>query len=119
MISHDIDRWKKKFFLVFTRERGTLDLSLNPQTVIDVKNMTLNPQTSTRVGDRILKTNYKFWVIYLHVIAERLNDFAKATLRTRLFGNHGVQGLFNQSNCPNYQELITEVGSLIDADKLL
>jgi hypothetical protein len=39
------------------------------------------------VGNRILLANYKFWIIYINVIAERLNDFAKATLRTRLFGD--------------------------------
>ena len=41
--THDCDKWKKKFYLVFTRERGTLDLSLNPQAPVDIKNMTLNP----------------------------------------------------------------------------
>lgn len=30
MTSFDVDKWKKKFYLVFTRERGILDLSLNP-----------------------------------------------------------------------------------------
>ena len=25
--SNDLDRWRKKFFLVFSRERGTLDIS--------------------------------------------------------------------------------------------
>lgn len=52
--SHDCDKWKKKFNMVFTRDRGTLDLSLNPSLPVDLKNMTLNPQSSTRVGNRIL-----------------------------------------------------------------
>jgi hypothetical protein len=120
LVSHDVDRWKKKFYLVFTRERGTLDLSLNPQKQVDLSNMTLNPESPTRVGDRILKSNYKFWVIYLYLISERLNDFAKATLRTRLFGNPetGAHGLFTEATCPQYHELIKHVGPLIDADKL-
>jgi hypothetical protein len=85
--SHDCEKWKKKFQMVFTRDRGTLDLSLNPQLPVEMKNMTLNPQSTSRVGNRILLANYKFWIIYINVIAERLNDFAKATLRTRLFGD--------------------------------
>ena len=43
MTSVDVDKWKKKFFLVFTRERGVLDLSLNPNMPIELKNITLNP----------------------------------------------------------------------------
>jgi hypothetical protein len=41
--TQDCDKWKKKFQMVFTRERGTLDLSLNPQLPVELKNMTLNP----------------------------------------------------------------------------
>jgi len=52
--SHDCDKWKKKFQMVFTRDRGTLDLSLNPSLPVELKNMTLNPQSTTRVGNRIL-----------------------------------------------------------------
>jgi hypothetical protein len=39
----DTDKWRKKFFLVFSRERGTLDLTLNPQAPLELKNLTLNP----------------------------------------------------------------------------
>ncbi len=85
--THDCDKWQKKFFMVFTRERGTLDLSLNPHSQVDLKNMTLNPQATTRVGDRIIKSNFKFWIIYIKIVASKLNDFARATLRTRLFGD--------------------------------
>jgi hypothetical protein len=115
-----LDKWKKKFYLVFTRERGVLDLSLYPNLPVDLKNITLNPYTSTRVGERILKTNHKFWIIYLHLIADKLNDFAKATLRTRLFGDPqtGTQGLFPSTSL-NYEELFKEIGSLIDAEKLV
>ena len=52
--TQDCDKWMKKFQMVFTRERGTLDLSLNPQLPVELKNMTLNPQSTTRVGNRIL-----------------------------------------------------------------
>jgi hypothetical protein len=53
------------------------------------------------------------------LISEKLNDFAKATLRTRLFGDpqNGTHGLFVPGS-PNYEELFKEVGALIDAEKL-
>jgi hypothetical protein len=65
MTSFDVDKWKKKFYLVFTRERGTLDLATNPSQPLDHKNLTLDPHSATRVGLRILKTNVKFWIIYI------------------------------------------------------
>lgn len=70
--------------MIFTRERGTLDLSLNPSVAIDIKNITLNPQQINKVSERILNGNAKFWVIFIHIVASRLNDFTKATLRARL-----------------------------------
>ena len=43
MASNDLDKWKKKFFLVFMRERGIFDLTVNPSLALDLKNLTLNP----------------------------------------------------------------------------
>ena len=82
--------------------------------------MTLNPQATTRVGDRIIKSNFKFWIIYLKIVAERLNDFAKTTLRTRLFGDSESQqaGLFPFSKTSEREILLKEIGSLINAEKL-
>jgi hypothetical protein len=42
-LTTDIDKWKKKFFMVFTRERTILDLSVNPCVPLDLKNLILNP----------------------------------------------------------------------------
>lgn len=107
--SNDLDRWRKKFFLVFSRERGTLDISQTPSLPLVLQNLSLNPTATTRVGDRILKSNWRFWAVFVHAAAERLNDFSKATLRARLFG-----GSFAQS-----EDLRREIGSLIDVEKLL
>lgn len=112
MAGFDVDKWKKKFFIVFTRERGILDLSINPSLQLDIKNMTLNPMASTRVGERILKSNVKFWVLFIRIVAEKLNDFAKAILRERL-----LAGTFPKGS-PDYDLLIKEVGSIIDTEKL-
>ena len=87
MAIKDLDWWKKKFQMKFTSNRVTLDLSLNPAQPVDIKNISLNPQSREKVGKRILATNHKFWVIYIRFIADLLNDFAKATLRSRLFGD--------------------------------
>jgi|LauGreDrversion4_2_1035121.scaffolds.fasta_scaffold543686_1 hypothetical protein len=76
--------------------------------------MTLNPQANTRVGERILKSNIKFWIIYLNLISERLNDFARATLRARLLDP--ATGLFQ--GAADRDTLIKEVGAIIEADKL-
>lgn len=117
--SFDVDKWKKKFYLVFTRERGILDLSLNPALPVDLKNLTLDPTSQTKVGLRILKSNVKFWVIYLQLVQERLNDFAKSHLRARLLGNPGGEaGLFS-NNKEDFDTLVRECGSIIDADKAL
>jgi hypothetical protein len=64
-----------------------------------------------------LQANFKFWIVYLHIIAERLNDFARATLRTRLFGDLETeqQGLFKGNE---REILLKEVGSIVEADKL-
>jgi hypothetical protein len=64
-----------------------------------------------------LQANFKFWIIYLHVISERLNDFARATLRTRLFGDLETeqQGFFKGNE---REILLKEVGSIVEADKL-
>ena len=115
----DLDWWKKKFQIKFTMYRANLDLSLNPSQSVTVTNITLNPQRFDKIGKRILATNHKFWVVYIRFIADLLNDFAKATLRARLFGDPetGTQGLFQPSN-PDYEELFREIGSLIDAEKL-
>ena len=119
MTSYDVEKWKKKFFLVFTRERGTLDLSQNPSAVLDIKNITLNPKATTRVGERILKANVKFWIIYVQVVAGRLNDFAKSILRARLLGNDdGAPGLFSSSK-QDFDLIVKEVGAIIEAEKLL
>ena len=76
--------------------------------------MSLNPQATTRVGERILKSNVKFWILYLHLIESKLNDFLKATLRARLFGNSesGVVGCFPRGS-ENYNLLLKEVGTFI------
>ena len=116
MASNDLAKWKKKFFLVFMRERGIFDLTVNPSLALDLKNLTLNPQATSRIADRIMKSNYKFWVIYVTLIAERLNDFTKATLRAKLFDN-GTGGLFS-NNRADYETLKKEIGSFIDAEKL-
>ena len=73
--------------MMFTKYRGNLDLSLNPAQSVGVTNITLNPQSFDKYGKRILTTNHKFWVVYIRYIADHLNDFAKATLRARLFGD--------------------------------
>jgi hypothetical protein len=119
MTTKDLDKWKKKFQMIFTSNRATLDLSLNPAQPVSIKNITLNPQSREKVGKRILTTNQKFWVVYIHYIADLLNDFAKATLRSRLFGDPetGTLGVFLPSN-PEYEDLFREIGPLIDAEKL-
>jgi len=120
--TQDVKKWEKKFIQVFTANRGILDLSQDASEKLEVKNMLLNPQPnlSSRVSHRILSTNHKFWIVYLRLIADRLNDFAKATLRARLFGDAetGAPGLFPPSNSPVYEELFNEIGALIDAQKL-
>jgi len=110
--SNDIDRWRKKFYLIFMRERGLLDLSNNPAAPLELKNMSVNPKSTTRIGDKILRTNWRFWAVYINIIAERLNDFSKATLRSRLFGDESTPGLFTG---PNALELLREISHLIDA----
>lgn len=119
MATYDLDKWKKKFQIMFTKYRANLDLSLNPAQSLGVTNITLNPQSFDKFGKRILTTNHKFWVVYIRFIADLLNDFAKATLRARLFGDPetGSQGIFQPSN-PDYEELFREIGSLIDSEKL-
>lgn len=71
------------------------------------------------MGFRILKSNVKFWVIYLQLVKERLNDFAKSHLRVRLLGNPGGEhGIFFQ-NKEDLDTLVRECGAIIDADKVL
>jgi hypothetical protein len=53
-ITHDFEKWKKKFYMVFSREKA-LDLTINPALPLDLKNLTMRPQGLNKQGEKLLK----------------------------------------------------------------
>ena len=78
--THDFDKWKKKFVLVFNREK-LLDLAANPAIPFDFKNLTLKPIPLNKQGEKILKSNAKFWIIFCKLAEEKINNNNRTDLK--------------------------------------
>ncbi|CDW87292.1 UNKNOWN [Stylonychia lemnae] len=72
-IANDANRWQKKFIMLFIREK-VLDLQMNPNHPLDVKNLSLKPTPINKTGEKLLKSSPKFWVIFTKLIAEKINE---------------------------------------------
>ena len=66
--THDSDKWRKKFVLVFNREK-VIDFCGNGLTKpFEEKTMTLKLKALNKQGEKIMKTNAKFWIVYLKLV---------------------------------------------------
>ena len=109
-LTHDFEKWHKKFFMVFTREKA-LDMSLNPALPLDKRNIaTRKPLALNKAGERILRHNHKFWVVYLRIVGGRLSD------RERQDYAEGVRGVV-QGDEGAWQEVRRYLEGVIDFDK--
>jgi ribosomal protein L16/L10AE len=82
--AHDPEKWKKKFILVFNREK-IIDFSGgNNIFPFEVKHLTVKPKAINKIGEKMLKHNAKFWIIYVRMIPERIVDAHKEELRNEL-----------------------------------
>ena len=69
--AHDFDKWKKKFFTVFNREK-IIDFTHSPNAPFDLKHARFDPVGITKPGTKILTSNSKFWILYLILVSEKL-----------------------------------------------
>ena len=58
-------------------------MAINPAHPLDIKNILFSrpPTSTTKHGDKILKNNSKFWIVYLKIIADKLNEENKEQFR--------------------------------------
>ena len=66
--THDPEKWKKKFVLVFNREKVIDFTGQGCQAPFEQKHITLKPKAINKQGEKILKGNAKFWIVYLKLV---------------------------------------------------
>jgi hypothetical protein len=77
---HDFDKWKKKFFIVFNREK-IIDFVGNPSVSLDQKNISFALNPITKEGKKILTSSAKFWVIFIRLMQDKITEPIKQSLR--------------------------------------
>jgi hypothetical protein len=106
--THDPEKWKKKFIMVFNREKvidftGGLNL---PQ--FDVKHLNVKLRALNKQGERILKQSAKFWIVFLKLLPEKVVEAHKEELRNDLIN------AFKDSSLADYQLIFSELGDVLD-----
>lgn len=60
--------------MLFNREK-VLDLTDNrKQHFLEIKNLSLTPKSASSIGEKLLKSQPKFWVIYAKMIEDKLRS---------------------------------------------
>jgi len=69
--THDPEKWKKKFVMVFNREK-VIDFTGNNFFPFELKQITGKPKACSKEGKKILTSNARFWVIFVRILPEKL-----------------------------------------------
>ena len=81
--AHDFDKWKKKFYAVFNREK-IIEFTSSPSIPLEFKSAKIKPTSQTKEGKKILNSNSKFWVLYYLLIGDKINESNRDEIRTFL-----------------------------------
>ncbi len=85
--THDPEKWKKKFIMVFNRERVIDFTGGSNISPFDVKHLNVKLKALNKQGERILKQSAKFWIVFLKLLPEKVVEAHKEELRHDLINN--------------------------------
>lgn len=95
--------------MVFNREK-VLDLTVNRKQHLEIKNLSLTPKATSNIGEKLLKSQPKFWIIYAKLIEDKLRS---CEINRQNFKNL-ILSYLDEAQYDNL--LVSELEGLIDFD---